>query len=121
VPVTIPNVATDIAMLDVRRPDQRVAAPARVTRTLAFDVDVDAPRAVFVRGRGLDAELGGQLHWGGTQAAPQISGGFDLREGRFNLAGKTIQFQSGRVSFNGRGVRSVDRCWTSLPATTPPA
>jgi translocation and assembly module TamB len=105
--ITIPNaLPPDIAMLDVRRPDQRAPAPARVTRTLAFDVDVDAPRAVFVRGRGLDAELGGQLHWGGTQAAPQISGGFELREGRFNLVGKTLEFQSGRVSFNGRGVSS---------------
>jgi translocation and assembly module TamB len=69
-------------------------------------VTVSAPRAVFVRGRGLDAELGGELHWGGTRATPQVSGGFQLRNGRFNLAGKTLEFQAGSVSFNGRGVAS---------------
>jgi translocation and assembly module TamB len=58
---------------------------------------------VFVRGRGLDAEVGGELRWRGTRAAPLVSGGFELRSGRFNLAGKTLEFQSGRVSFNGQG------------------
>ena len=41
---------------------------------------VDAPRAIFVRGRGLDAELGGSLHVGGTSNDPAISGGFDTAQ-----------------------------------------
>jgi translocation and assembly module TamB len=106
--ITIPGtLPTSVPTLDVRRPGH--AAPvtdsaAAAARPLAIDVTIEAPRAVFVRGRGLDAEVGGELHWGGTRAAPLVSGGFELRSGRFNLAGKTLEFQSGRVSFNGQGI-----------------
>jgi translocation and assembly module TamB len=104
--ITLPNaLPPSVATLDVRRPGQAVAAEAPDPRVLGLDITVDAPRAVFVRGRGLDAEVGGQMHLGGTQALPRVSGGFDLRNGRFNLVGKTLEFQSGRVSFNGEGLR----------------
>ena len=65
---------------------------------------MDAPSAVFVRGRGLDAEVGGALHVGGTSASPQISGGLDMRRGTFDLAGAPLKFTSGKVSFNGTGL-----------------
>ena len=103
--ITIPNaLPVTVATLDVRRPGVTRAPPPPADRPLAIDVTVNAPRAVFVRGRGLDAEVGGDLHWGGTRTAPSISGGFELRTGRFNLAGKSLEFESGRVSFNGQGV-----------------
>jgi translocation and assembly module TamB len=59
---------------------------------------------VFVRGRGLDAETGGELHVTGTSAAPQIAGGFDMRRGTFDLGGSSLRFTSGKVSFNGTGL-----------------
>jgi translocation and assembly module TamB len=104
--INLPNaLPPSVAMLDVRRQGQTVAVEEPDRRVLGLDITVDAPRAVFVRGRGLDAEVGGQMHLGGTQTMPQVSGGFDLRNGRFNLVGKTLEFQSGRVSFNGEGLR----------------
>jgi len=48
--------------------------------------------------------LGGTLTIAGTAAAPQMSGGFDLRRGDFSLAGTTLNFTSGRVGFDGTGV-----------------
>jgi len=42
---------------------------------------------------------------GGTTATPQISGGFDLRRGIFDLAGTSLTFTSGKVTFNGTGLR----------------
>ncbi|HEY5308102.1 MAG TPA: translocation/assembly module TamB domain-containing protein, partial [Casimicrobiaceae bacterium] len=102
--ITIPNaLPAAVATLDVRRPGAKPVVAATAERPLAIDVTVSAPRAVFVRGRGLDAELGGELHWGGTRARPRIGGGFELRNGRFNLAGKTLEFRSGLVSFTGEG------------------
>jgi translocation and assembly module TamB len=108
--VTIPNaLPVTVATLDVRRPGQKKPAPAPSRFDLGFDLTVSAPQGVFVRGRGLDAELGGELHLGGTQDAPQVRGGFELREGRFNLVGKRLDFQSGRVSFTGEGIaRQLD-------------
>jgi translocation and assembly module TamB len=104
--ITLPSaLPPSVAVLDVRRPGQKVTVEASSRRVLGLDITVDAPRAIFVRGRGLDAEVGGQMHLGGTQGLPQVSGGFDLRNGRFNLVGKTLEFESGRVSFNGEGLR----------------
>jgi translocation and assembly module TamB len=105
--ITIPNaLPPDVAVLNVVRAGQK---PAPVVKSSALIVTLDltlaAPRAVFVRGRGLDTEMGGQLHIGGDNNNPDISGGFDLRNGTVNLAGATLTFNSGRVAFNGTGVR----------------
>jgi len=105
--INIPNaLPPDVAVLTVVRAGQRPAPVSKTSSTIvALNLTVAAPRAVFVRGRGLDAELGGQLRIGGTSADPEISGGFDLRNGTVNLAGATLTFSSGRVGFNGYGVK----------------
>jgi translocation and assembly module TamB len=105
--INIPNaLPPDVAVLNVVRPGEKPAPVAKAATTIVtLNLTVAAPRAVFVRGRGLDAELGGQLHVAGTSAEPDISGGFDLRNGTVNVAGATLTFTSGRVGFNGYGVK----------------
>lgn len=104
--LNIPNaLPPSVAVLDVRRAGKPVQPPRTSSFTMGMDLKVDSPRAVFVRGRGLDAELGGALRVGGSIADPLISGGFDMRKGTMNLAGSTLTFTSGRLSFNGQGVR----------------
>jgi translocation and assembly module TamB len=103
------NLPAQVAVLDVQRPGtgkQRPAAvtpPASTAPMIALDVKVHAPGQMFVRGRGLDAELQGDLTIAGTSAAPLISGGFKLRRGTFSLAGQSLTFTSGEVSFDGSG------------------
>ncbi len=92
------------AVLNVRRPGTKPAAPAVPGPTIGLALTIDAPSQVFVRGHGLDAEMGGTLKIGGTSAAPTIDGGFDLRHGTFSLAGQTLTFSSGKVAFGGTGV-----------------
>ena len=104
--LNIPNaLPPSVAVLDVRKPGQPVQPPRTSKFEVALNLRVDAPRAVFVRGRGLDSELGGSLHVGGTITEPAISGGFDMRKGTMNLAGSTLTFTTGRLSFNGTGVK----------------
>jgi translocation and assembly module TamB len=105
--INIPNaLPPDVAVLNVVRPGKQPAPVSKSTATIvALNFTVAAPRAVFVRGRGLDAEMGGQLTIHGTSADPDISGGFDLRNGTINVAGATLTFSSGRVGFNGYGVK----------------
>ncbi len=104
VPDSLP---TSIAVLHVRVPGQKLPPPAATGAAVStgpdmgLNIDLDAPAAIFVRGRGLDAELGGKMHIGGTAAAPRPTGGFELRRGNFSLAGVTLNFASGEVSFNG--------------------
>ncbi len=94
----------NVAVLDVRR--RGAAAPAAVKPlVVGLNVTLSAPRQILVRGRGLDAELGGELHLAGTTDVPLVSGGFDLQRGSFSLAGTRLSFTRGRVSFNGAGLK----------------
>ncbi len=92
-----------VAVLDVRRLGQKAPPPTRAM-IIGLELTVDAPQQVFVHGRGLDAEAGGELRVAGTTAAPQISGGFEMRRGTFDLGGTSLRFTSGKVSFGGTGL-----------------
>ena len=67
----------------------------------ALDLRVSAPNGVFVRGMGVDAELGGDIVLTGTTVAPTALGGFQLRRGRFNIVGRQLNFSSGEIAFEG--------------------
>ncbi|XDA99951.1 translocation/assembly module TamB domain-containing protein [Sulfitobacter sp. LCG007] len=67
----------------------------------ALDVFISAPGRIFVRGRGLDAELGGSLQLGGTTARVISIGSFELRRGRIDILGKRFELEEGRIEFQG--------------------
>ncbi|MEM9709305.1 MAG: translocation/assembly module TamB domain-containing protein [Pseudomonadota bacterium] len=69
----------------------------------AYDVDltISAPRQIFVRGRGLDAELGGLLRLTGTTANLVPSGQFDLLRGRLDILGRRLDLTQGSVALTG--------------------
>jgi len=54
------------------------------------DLDVLAPRRIFVRGHGIDAELGGSVHLGGTVSDIQPSGEIGLIRGRMDILGQRL-------------------------------
>jgi translocation and assembly module TamB len=95
-----------IAVLDVRRPGQAEAAHPRRFAPIKLDLRVSSPGRVFVRGRGVDAEVQGQMRVMGTTAAPQFQGGFDLRRGTLSVVGQTLDFTKGNVSFNGASIQN---------------
>lgn len=94
----------------------RLAAEARTKasakRQPAFnamlDLTISAPNRVFVRGRGIDAELGGNLRLRGKLADPVTEGAFDLRRGRISIAGTRLDFTQGKVLFTGDFVPTID-------------
>jgi translocation and assembly module TamB len=105
--INIPNaLPPDVETLNVVRAGKKPPPPAPPSKlVVALDFKVTAVRAVFVRGRGIDAELGGEVHVGGTASDVDVSGGFEMRNGTVNLAGTTLTFTDGRISFNGSGVK----------------
>ena len=78
---------------------------ARAGRKSSFDAPIElviaAPNRIFVRGRGLDAEFGGQLKIGGTIQKPLVDGGFDLRRGRMQLLTQRLDITQGKLTFAG--------------------
>lgn len=82
------------------------AAADPVTRGQAsqgfgLNINVNAPGRIFVRGRGLDAELGGQLLLTGDTNNIISAGRFELARGRLDILGKRFDLAEGSAQFEG--------------------
>src|SRR5262249_12444467 len=73
----------------------RAAPPPSSGTPVRLALTVRAPQAVFVRGRGLDAEMGGEGKVNGDPAAPQVSGGPAAGRGDFHPARPGVGVSSG--------------------------
>jgi translocation and assembly module TamB len=105
--IGIPNgLPPNVAVLDVRRRGVTAVPVPDKPLIIGLDVSVKAPQEILVQGRGLDAEMGGELHFGGTTDVPLVSGGFDLERGSFSFASSKLNFTAGRVGFNGLGLKN---------------
>lgn len=62
---------------------------------------ISAPNRIFLRGRGLDAELGGELRVGGTTANVIPTGQFQLIRGRLDILGQRLGFDEGLATLQG--------------------
>ena len=80
-------------------PQQNQTPAAPSGPPLNLDVRVLAPGRVFIRGRGADIELGGDLTIGGTVAEPLPRGQLTLRRGTLDLLARRLNFQRGTISF----------------------
>ncbi|HLI10666.1 MAG TPA: translocation/assembly module TamB domain-containing protein [Alphaproteobacteria bacterium] len=95
----------DVVVIDSRT--GRVIAGANpppaqpATAAIALDIRIDIPGRTFVRGRGLDSEWKGQLHIGGTSAAPEIVGQLQVVHGTLAFFGKDLALTRGTITFTG--------------------
>lgn len=84
------------------KPEKKTKDPAAGAGFVAdLDVTMSAPNGIFVRGMGLEAELGGDLTVRGTSIAPRSQGGFETKRGRFEGLGKRLDLTKGLIAFNG--------------------
>ncbi|MBV7393980.1 translocation/assembly module TamB domain-containing protein [Mameliella sediminis] len=113
----IPNIGASYSALDGLR---HQGMPQDVALTLAYagmdkaadagggtaspyplDLTVRATNRIFVRGRGLDAELGGSLRLRGSTSDIVPVGQFDLIRGRLDLLGRRLDLTEGAVFLRG--------------------
>ena len=88
----------------VSRQPRPAANPREATEIplrLALDLSLAAPRNIFVRGQGVDAELGGKVRITGQVADPTYTGGFNLIRGDYKLIGQTLRFTEGHIGLDG--------------------
>ena len=105
--IGIPNgLPPNVAVLDVRRRGNKTAVVPDKPLIIGLDVAVQAPQEILVQGRGLDAEMGGDLQISGTTDSPLVTGAFNLQRGTFSLATGRLNFSAGQVSFNGAGLKT---------------
>lgn len=91
----------------IRQTLNRVAkaspAPTPTSRPsiVNLDIVVNAPNQIFVRGRGIDAELGGKLRLTGPVTNIVPVGRFELRRGRLSILGQRIELEEGSIRLAG--------------------
>lgn len=115
--ITVPeSFASNADLLDVRH----IMPPGTVRQTLArieratptpkpsarpfvltLDVTINAPNRIFVRGRGLDAELGGRIRLTGPSFDIVPVGQFELLRGRLSVIGRRFDLQEGSIVMQG--------------------
>jgi translocation and assembly module TamB len=79
----------------------KVATPTARPSVVRLDINVTAPNKIFIRGRGLDAEIGGSVRLTGPATDIQPVGAFDLIRGRLGILGQRITFTEGQVTLVG--------------------
>lgn len=72
------------------------------TRTrFGLNITISAPSRIFVRGRGLEAELGGRVRLTGSTENVITAGRFDLIRGRLDVLDQRFQLDSGSIQLQG--------------------
>ncbi|RDC75272.1 hypothetical protein DLJ49_00515 [Rhodovulum sp. 12E13] len=95
------------------RRDERIAE-GRPGNVFSLDLAINAPNRIFVRGRGLDAELGGAFTVGGTTRNPAPVGGIEVIRGRLDILGRRLELaEDGRMTLGGDLVPFLDLAATS--------
>lgn len=69
--------------------------------SIRLRLNINAPNQIFVRGRGLDAELGGSLGLTGSMDNIVPLGSFTLRRGRLSVLGQRLDLESGTITLAG--------------------
>ncbi|ANP87448.1 translocation/assembly module TamB domain-containing protein [Rhizobium leguminosarum] len=93
--------------------------PGEKSSVITLDLEIDAPSHIFVRGRGIDAELGGLVTIRGTAAAPIVTGGFTMRRGRMTILNRRLDFSDkSRITFVGDLTPALDMEATSASGST---
>ncbi|MEZ5805298.1 MAG: translocation/assembly module TamB domain-containing protein [Rhizobiaceae bacterium] len=110
------NLAGGAAQIDVKhiKPPKAVQETLRRARAndgtpvpqgrpsvVRLDINVSAPNQIFIRGRGLDAEIGGSVRLTGPVTNIQPVGAFRLIRGRLSILGQRITFDEGEVTLVG--------------------
>ncbi len=94
-------------LLELQR-KQKAAAGKSPAFDATLDLRISAPNRIFVRGRGIDAEFGGELKIAGTLQKPDVIGGFDLRRGSLQLLTQRIDITRGKLTFAGGLMPELD-------------
>ena len=90
-----------LATLQRARASDGTPTPTARPSVVRLNVTVNAPRRLFVRGRGLDSELGGSVRLTGPVTDIQPVGGFQMVRGRLSILGQRITFDEGTVTLVG--------------------
>ncbi len=109
VPSRMPQSVANLELKHVNAPahlskpeqEQREPKSSAAAMRIGIDMRIDAANRIFVRGRGVDAQLGGDLRIQGSAAHPVADGAFAMQRGRLSILGRQLDFKRGNIFFAG--------------------
>ncbi len=106
--IRIPDkLPSNLVNLDVERkqkpglsekPSSKDSNASNPTIQSTLDIKIHAPNQIYLKGRGLDAELQGDIHVTGTTHTPNANGKLKLRKGLWSILGKNLKFKRGIIA-----------------------
>ncbi len=96
---TIPEITVSAISQQEKDPSRQLALPE-----VKLDLKVNVDQQAFIRGRGLDAELKGELKLTGTLEKPNYNGKFQVVRGNVELFAKNFKLEEGNVLFSNEAV-----------------
>lgn len=107
-PDTIPQGAAKINTVSKQEYEQEQAKKQEQENEQAFkaklDVGLNFPKRIFVRGQGLEAELGGSLTLKGNSQQPSIDGQVNVIRGQYKFLDKLFKISKGHVTINDQDI-----------------
>ncbi len=102
-PKESPPEVVHLPVTEKNKPDRELPPPPRQVDLGAYPVDLDLdlifPARVFVRGRGLDSEWGGNLRVTGTAQEPRVRGELNLIRGRLTFLDRRFDLDRGSTIY----------------------
>lgn len=77
-------------------------------RPFGLNLTINAPRSIYLRGRGIDAEFGGNVVISGDTNTPIPSGAFELIRGRLDILGKRLDLTEAQMLLQGDLIPSLN-------------
>jgi hypothetical protein len=93
----------------INRPAYLYSRTSQPTSRFLFQIDLElsADRKVFIEGRGLNAELEGNVHLYGANTHIAANGALKLIKGEYQFSGKVFKLTEGEIIFNDKPTPSA--------------
>ena len=78
------------------------------SKPINLDISIKANNQIFLRGRGINAELSGEVRLKGNSLRPTTEGALQLTRGRIIILEKRLDLTEGRVNFFGSLIPQLD-------------
>jgi translocation and assembly module TamB len=105
IPERMPPSLIDLNVNDSESMEMAIEEGNRDTHNLKHELNLNinvlVPERLFVRGRGLDSEWGGQLQVNGPVREPVVTGVLSILRGRFVFFGKRLALTRGGITLDG--------------------
>ncbi len=100
IPDKLPSDIPTLPVTFINQPESYVS-PIRLTTPYPFryDLEIHGEKNIHLTGRGIDAELIGDIHMTGENFAVTTIGSLKTSKGKFSFAGRDFKITQGEVSF----------------------